>query len=503
MNASDAYSRLVAALREIAMLGSVSSVLGWDERVTLPARGATHRAEQASLIARLTHEQFTSPRMGEWLHAVESSEMVRNTESDAAVNVRETRRRYDRAVKLPGSLIEDLSRTEVLAQQAWAEAKGKSDYAIFKPWLTKTLELKKREAECIGYEKTPYDALLDAFEPHETTENLARVFAGLRGPLVELVGRIRESPRQAPVEILQRSYPIARQEALARFASRRIGYDFQAGRLDVSAHPFCTGIGPGDTRITTRYDEHYFSDAFFGVLHETGHALYCQGLPKEHFGTPLGEEVSLGIHESQSRLWENLVGRSRAFWTFFLPKTREAFPSALANVTDDQWLFAIHDVRPSLIRTESDETTYNLHIMLRFELEQAMMNGELDVDDIPGAWNGKMREYLGIVPSDDAAGCLQDIHWAGGAIGYFPTYTLGNLYASQFFEQARQDLGDLDAMFARGEFSPLLDWLRKNIHQHGQRYPAAELVRKVTGKDLSADAMMRHLRRNAEEYHGC
>jgi carboxypeptidase Taq len=328
------------------------------------------------------------------------------------------------------------------------------------------------------------------------------VFAALRGPLVELIGRITSSGRKAPVEILERKFPAAIQEKLSREAAGKIGFDFEAGRLDVSVHPFCSGLGPGDCRMTTRYDENYFGDAFFGVLHETGHGLYNQGLEGEHWGTPRGESISLGIHESQSRMWENLVGRSAAFWRFYFPKAKAAFGETLADVSEEQWVFAVNDVRPSLIRTESDEATYNLHILLRFELEQAMLSGDLSVADIPGAWNEKMKKYLGLTPPDDSKGCLQDVHWSGGAIGYFPTYTLGNLYAAQFFQQARKDLGDLDGQFARGEFSSLLSWLRENIHRHGRRYSARELVKKVTGRDLSWEPLMEHLKEKASRLYG-
>jgi len=326
------------------------------------------------------------------------------------------------------------------------------------------------------------------------------MFAGVRGPLVELVRKIVDAGRKPPIEILERKYPAAGQEKLSREASAAIGFDYEAGRLDVSLHPFCSGIGPGDTRMTTRYDENYFGDAFFGVLHETGHGLYDQGLDRTHFGTPRGDAVSLGIHESQSRMWENLVGRSRAFWKFFLPKARAVFGDTLKDVSDDDWYFAINDVRPSLIRTESDETTYNLHVLLRFELEEAMLRRDLSAADLPGAWTEKMNYYLGITPPDDAKGCLQDIHWSGGAIGYFPTYTLGNLYAAQFFEKARQDLGDLDAQFAAGNFKPLLDWLRTNVHRPGKAYRPRELVKRVTGKEPSAEALLRHLGKKAQLY---
>jgi carboxypeptidase Taq len=417
----------------------------------------------------------------------------------AAANVRETRRSYTQEVKIPESLVQEETKVAVMAQQAWAQARKDSDYAAFAPWLEKIIPLKLQRAKCLGFKATPYDALLDQFEPDETTANLNRVFESLRGPLIDLISKIKDSPNQTPSNILERSYPVTQQETLSREAAAAVGFDFQSGRLDVSVHPFCSGIGPGDTRMTTRYDEKHFNDAFFGVLHETGHGLYEQGQLAEHFGTPMGSAVSLGIHESQSRMWENLVGRSRSFWTFFLPRARVAFPEALANVSDEQWYRAVNDVRPGFIRVESDETTYNLHILIRFELEQALITGDLSVTDLPGAWNEKMQKYLGITPPNAALGVLQDIHWSGGAIGYFPTYTLGNLYAAQFFEAARKDLGDLDAQFAKGEFAPLLGWLRKNIHQHGKRYSAGQLAKNTTGKELSAEPLLRHLKAKAAE----
>jgi carboxypeptidase Taq len=315
------------------------------------------------------------------------------------------------------------------------------------------------------------------------------------------VGRIASSGKTAPVELFERNYGAAAQEAFAREAAAKVGFDFTAGRLDVSVHPFCTHLGPGDVRMTTRYNEGRFG-AFFGVLHETGHGLYSQGLDPAHFGTPRGTYVSLGIHESQSRLYENFVGRSRSFWEFFYPRAKQAFPQALGDVSMDAWLFANNDVRPGFIRVEADEATYNLHILLRFELELALTSGDLAPADVPGAWNERVRKYLGLTPPDDARGCLQDIHWSSGGIGYFPTYTLGNLYAAQFFEQAKRDLDDLDAQFARGEFGSLLTWLNENIHRHGRRYTARQLVKRVTGQDLSAEPLLNHLRRKASDFYG-
>ena len=501
-NADHTYEALVTAVKEISLLGTSASVLHWDQETYMPPKGAENRGNQVSLLARLAHEQFTDAKIGNLLGEVENSDQVKDPASDAAVNARELRRAYDRATKIPATLVAEISKTAVLGHHAWIDARKHADYGKFKPWLAKMLDLRKQEANCVGYQTVIYDALLDEYEPHETTANLVRVFESLRDPLIELVGKIKSSPRKAPVEILERHYPAAAQEFFARDAARAVGFDFDAGRLDVSVHPFCTDFSPLDVRMTTRYDESYFGDAFFGVLHETGHALYGQGLPVAHLGTPLGEPVSLGIHESQSRLWENLVGRSRAFWEHFYPKAQTIFAQQLKDVTPDQWYFAINDVRPSFIRTESDEATYNLHILLRFEMEQAMLSGDLGVDDVPGAWNERMQKYFGLTPPDDSKGCLQDTHWSGGALGYFPTYTLGNLYAAQFFEQARKDLGDLDAMFARGEFQPLLAWLRENIHRHGKRYTARELVNNITGRELSAEPLLNHLRQKASELYG-
>jgi carboxypeptidase Taq len=437
------------------------------------------------------------------LAAVESSELVRDPESDAAANARELRREYDRATKLPASLVEEMAKTAVLAQHAWVEARKQSQFKVFEPWLAKTVDLKKREAQCVGWKDHIYDALLDPYEPGETTANLRRVFDSLRDPLIELIGKVAASGKRAPTQVLEGNFPTHLQEKFGKLGAEAIGFDFDAGRLDTTVHPFCSGIAGGDTRITTRYNERSFIESFMGVLHETGHALYEQGLPKaEHFGEPIAEAISLGIHESQSRLWENLVGRRKSFWRFFLPKAREIFGASLRDVSERDWYWAINEIRPSLIRVESDEATYNLHILLRFELEQALVTNDVNVADLPDVWNERMKKYLGITPFDDARGCLQDIHWSLGSIGYFATYTLGNLYAAQFYEQAQKDLGDLDAMFERGEFKPLLGWLREKIHRHGRRYRASELVKRVTGKPLSAEPLLRHLRAKARELYG-
>jgi carboxypeptidase Taq len=320
------------------------------------------------------------------------------------------------------------------------------------------------------------------------------VFSSLRQELVPLVSAIRDSGRQPDVSLLTRNFPIDAQRSFSLTAAEAIGFDFAAGRLDEAAHPFCNSIGPGDCRMTTRYDAAHFPGAFFGTLHEAGHGIYEQGLSANDFGTALGQYASLGIHESQSRLWENFVGRSRPFWTHFFPQAQAVFPEALGGVAVDDFYAAINDVRPSYIRVEADEVTYNLHIMLRFELEQALITGQLSPADLPDAWNDAFSRDFGMTPPNDALGCLQDIHWSMGSIGYFPTYTLGNLCAAQLFETADRALGGLAEMFACGEFRPLKEWLNANIHSRGRQYAPSRLIEMVTSQPLSAAALLRHLR---------
>jgi len=496
------YEHLCRHAREIAMLTAMESALGWDERTMMPPEAAEYRAEQLTLLAGLIHQKRTDRRLGEWLGELAASPLAKDRHSDTGTTIRQLKRDYDKRVKLPQSLVEELARTASLAQHAWTTAREDDDFASFRPLLDKTFVLKRAQAEALGYDECPYDALLDDFEPAERTSNLRRVLAELRAALVPLVAEIAASTRRPDVSILARRYPVDRQEWFSRGAAAQVGFDFRRGRLDVTAHPFCTGLGPHDCRITTRYDENHFNCAFFGTLHEAGHGIYDQGLSSDQYGLPPGEAVSLGIHESQSRMWENLVGRSRAFWQHFFPMAQQTFPEALADERLDDFYFAINDVRPSLVRVEADEATYNLHILIRFELEQALLADDLSVADLPDAWNAKYVEYLGIQPPNDADGVLQDIHWSAGLLGYFPTYSLGNLYACQFFDQAQQDVGPLEPQFARGEFEPLREWLRDKIHSQGQRYSSAELVQKVTGKPLSHAPLVAHLRRKLAPLYG-
>jgi carboxypeptidase Taq len=488
------FDQLCAHVRETALLSTTAEVLAWDEQTMMPSAGAEYRAEQLTLLAGIVHQRSVDPRVGEWLGELAESPLAAEPHSDTGTTIRQLKRDYDKQVKLPQSLVEELARTASLAQHAWEKARADDEFAQFQPHLAKTYELKRAQAAALGYENTPYDALLDEYEPHETTATVAGVLAELRAALVPLVAEIAASNRKPDVDILARRYPVDAQDEFSRAASASIGFDYGRGRLDVTVHPFCTGLGPNDCRLTTRYDERWFNSAFFSALHEGGHGIYDQGLRSQWYALPPGEAVSLGIHESQSRMWENLVGRSRPFWEHFFPQAKKLFPEALGDISLDAFYFAINDVRPSLVRVEADEATYNLHILIRFELEQALLADDIPIADVPAAWDDKVQEYLGIRPPSAADGVLQDVHWSAGMVGYFPTYTLGNLYACQFFAQAERDLGGLAESFARGEFAPLTQWLRDMIHRHGQCYSAAELVQKVTGKPLSPEPLMTHLR---------
>jgi carboxypeptidase Taq len=496
------FDALCQHVRETALLQSIDSLLNWDERTYMPLEAGAYRAEQITYLSGLVHKRRTDPQIGQWLNKLLGSELAADRHSDTGATIHELKREYDKRVNLPQALVEELARAAVLGQQAWVKARHDNDFASFAPHLEKLYRLKREEAQAIGYTEHPYDALLDDYEPGAKTSHVSKVLADLRSELVPLVQAIAGAKRRPNTDILKRPVPVPTQETFGTAAANAIGFDFQRGRLDVTHHPFCSGMGPHDCRITTRYDENFFPSSFFGILHEAGHGIYDQGLRPDWYGLPPGTYVSLGIHESQSRMWENAVGRSRAFWSHFYPQLQKVCPASFQEVSLDDFYFAINAVQPSLIRVEADEATYNLHIIIRFELEQAILTGDLPIQDIPQAWNAKYRDYLGIEPPNDANGCLQDVHWSAALVGYFPTYSLGNLYAAQFFDQANRDLGGLDALFARGEFLPLRDWLREKIHARGQCYTASELAQVVTGRELSSASFMAYLRGKLEPLYG-
>jgi carboxypeptidase Taq len=477
-----AYEELMKRSREEALLASCAELLGWDEETYMPRAGAAHRANQLALLAGLLHARATDPRIGDLLAAVEGTSLVADPLSPAAVNVREARRVYNRQQRLPRRLVQEIARTATLAEQEWVAARDGNDFARFRPWLEKMFVLKRQQAEALDFED-PYDALLDEYEPGTRSKEIAALFDALTRELVPLAGALAATGRQPDVSILGRDYPLDRQRLFGEMVSAAMGFDFLGARIDTSPHPFCSSIGPGDCRITTRYSSQ-LSDGFFALLHEVGHGLYEQGLDDNHAGTPMGEAPSLGLHESQARLWENTVGRSRPFWEHFFPLARRFFPTALADVSLSSFYFAINSVQPSLNRVRADEVTYNLHILIRFQLERALLAGDLKTHDLPQAWNEAYHRYLGIRPANDAEGCLQDGHWGSGLIGYFPTYTLGNIYAAQLFTRVKEERSHLDRALEKGDFADLLGWLRDKVYRQGSRYPAVKLMEHVTGKGL-------------------
>jgi carboxypeptidase Taq len=502
MHPQAAYDELIRRTREEALLASCAELLGWDELTYMPRGGVEHRGNQLAYLAGLLHEKGTDPRLADLLAAVEGSDLVRDPLAPAAVNVRWIRWTFDRQTRLPRTLVEELARTTTLAQQAWASTFQDGNYRLFQPWLEKVVALKRQEAGALGYQENPYDALLDEYEPGATAGAIARLFKALRRELVPLVETIAGSGRRANIAILHREYPLDRQRIYGEAVAAALGFDFRNGRLDTTVHPFFGSIGPGDIRLTARFTGNNFSDGFFSTLHEVGHGLYEQGLDPEHQGTPMGNGPSLALHESQARLWENTVGRSRAFWRHFFPRVRQVFHETLPDVTLDDFYAAVNHVEPGCNRVRADEVTYNLHILVRFELEQALLTGDLQTADVPAAWNETYRRQLGVTVENDAEGCLQDGHWAAGMLGYFPTYTLGNLYAAQLFARAKKELGDLDREFARGEFGGLLDWLRAKVYRQGSRHAAVDLIQQVTGAPPDHRPLVQALRKKYGELYG-
>ncbi|MEA2030449.1 MAG: carboxypeptidase M32 [candidate division Zixibacteria bacterium] len=503
MSTQNSYDELIKRCREISLLASTGAILHWDQQTYMPHGAGAFRADQMVLLSNVTHSKFTDPKIGELISELEQSDMVKDKESPEAVNIRELRWQYDKQTKLPTDLVEEITKTTTLAHEKWAEARSKSDFKIFLPWFEKVIALEKKKAEAYGYEGEPYNALLDDYEPGATVDDVVDVFKDLRNELVDLLQKIQNAPKKPDFSIVEREYDVKLQNIFGESVAAALGFDFNTGRLDVTTHPFCTGIGVGDTRILTRYNPNRLNDALFGTMHEAGHGLYESGIDKAtHFGTPMGEAVSLGIHESQSRMWENQVGRSKSFWKYFFPQAQRLFKKSLSGVSLDDFYGAINNVTPSYIRVEADEATYNLHILLRFELERALLTGDLKPADVPGEWNSRFKKYFGIEVDKDANGCLQDVHWSAGLVGYFPTYTLGNLYSACFFDKAKQEMPDLYQQFERGDFLQLREWLREKIHVHGQRYRAGDLCKKVTGKPLDYKPLINYMTAKYSEIYG-
>lgn len=481
--------QIFALAREYAVIGSSEAVLGWDQETYLPPAAAAHRASQLSWLSAKAHELATSAA---WQRALEEAEAgAADGDFTLRANLREMRRTFDRATKLPVALVAREATACSLAKHAWADARKRADFAGFAPHLAGLLEIAREKAERWGYPDEPYDALLDGYERRTSTAAVAALFDSLRPELRRIAASAVEVSAAHAPGLPPGPYPICGQQRLNAQIAAALGFDFQAGRIDTTNHPFCTTLGPRDVRLTTRYDEADFTSSLFGVLHEAGHGLYEQGLPADDFGLPSGSPLSLGIHESQSRLWENHIGRSRAFWNRWYPVAQDCFPQ-LAGFPLENFLRYLWRAAFSPIRVDADEATYDLHILLRFGIERQMVNGSLAVADIPAAWNESFRELFGFCPADDREGCLQDIHWAMGGLGYFATYSLGNINAAQLHAAACSD-PQIAAACDQADYAPLLAWLRRSIHAHGATLDPAELITQATSAAPSPSAYLAHL----------
>ncbi|HSO26700.1 MAG TPA: carboxypeptidase M32 [Anaerolineales bacterium] len=479
-------------MAEIADLNFTAQVLGWDQQTYMPPGGAEARGHQLATVSSLSHIKFTSDEVGRLLEDLEPVAETLDPDSNDARLIEVTAREYKKAVKIPSALVAELARVSTVAQQVWEAARENNDFPSFQPHLQKLVDLRRQYAELFAPYDHVYDPLLDDFEPGLKTAEVQAIFGELRRQQVALIQAIADKP---PVDdsFLHLEFDEQKQWDFGVEVITRFGYDWKRGRQDRSVHPFTTNFGIDDVRITTRIHRDFLNTAIFGSMHETGHALYELGVDHALARTPLASGASLALHESQSRMWENLVGRSLPFWEYFYPRLQETFPSQLGNVDLHTFYKGINKVEPSLIRVEADEATYNLHIMLRLELEIALMEGRLAVADLPEAWNDRMENYLGIRPPNDSVGVLQDVHWSGGGFGYFPTYALGNLVSVQLWECINRDIPDLEDKIRKGEFGDLLAWLRRNIHQHGAKFKPQELVKKVTGSKIDPAPYMNYL----------
>ncbi|MEZ0386869.1 MAG: carboxypeptidase M32 [Verrucomicrobium sp.] len=498
------YDQLAQAARDVSLLYGASAVLGWDQETYMPAKGVEHRSRILAHLSGQAHEQFTSRRFRNLLEKAEGEIGIGSSGKGRAKaaaeysvvrsNLEQWRRELDRATKLPKKLVEENSQAVSLGQAAWAKARAASDFASFAPHLERLVGLSQEMASRWGGGNEPYDALLEQHERGATAQEIDKLFTALRPPLAKIAKEAvaRSEAEAPPVKAMLGNCPIEKQQILNREVAAAVGFDFEAGRIDTTSHPFCSGFGPGDVRLTTRYDERDFLSSLFGVLHETGHGLYDQGLPDSEWGLPSGSAVSLGIHESQSRLWENHVGRSRSFWEHWFPRAVSLFPH-LKKLTLDQFLLGVNRAEFSFIRVEADEATYDLHIMLRFAIERRLFTGDLKVSEIPDAWNAEFEASFGMTPSSDAKGCLQDIHWSMGGFGYFPTYTLGNLNAAQLYAAAMKQR-PIKKAADHAEYTPLLAWLRQNVHAAGSCLAPGQLMEHATGQSTVSAPYLKHLR---------
>jgi carboxypeptidase Taq len=500
---SENLTGLRARLAQLSDLQSAAALMHWDQQTMMPARGGEARAEALATLERITHDTFTSADTGRLLEAASVQlDGTRDPDSDDVRLLLVTNRRWEKARRVPGELAADLARAASVGQEAWVAARERSDFAAFAPYLERNLELTRRYVACFDGFDCAYDVLLDDYDPGMKTAEVAELFAALRTELVPLIAAIAERSAEVDDSYVHGQFPIDRQRRLVARVLTGMGFDPSGWRMDDAVHPFATGISSSDVRITTRWDETYFPSALYGAMHECGHGLYEAGIDPALQRTPLGHGESLSLHESQSRMWENMVGRGAAFCRFLAPRVAETFPESLSDLDAKTLYRAVNRVEPSFIRVEADEATYSLHIVLRFELEQELIEGRLAVKDLPEAWNDRVKRYLGLEVRDDADGVLQDVHWSAGLIGYFPTYALGNLVAGALWQRASADLPGLDGQVAAGELAPLREWLREHVHRHGAKFTTRELLTRVTGEPLSVGPFVGYLKAKLEEIYG-
>ena len=488
------FKRVVDLTRDTAKLETTIALLEWDDHTYLPSGGSAYRAEQITFLSGLIHQRRTSPQLGQWLEELAASPLAFDRQTPEGASIAGWLRDYRRQVRLPQELVEATARATTLGQQAWVTARAADRWSDFRPHLAEIINLRRQEAQLLSDDGELYDALLDQYEEGARSQNITTMFAELRDELVALLHELHDAPSKPSGSSWRSSIPLAQQREASHWIAAQIGYDFERGRLDETAHPFCTTLGPNDCRILTRYDVANFPSGFYSTLHEAGHGLYEQGLPVDWFGMPPGAAASLGVHESQSRLWENFIGRSAPFWRWCFPLLKTRFGTSWNELDASQLFRDANLVEPSLVRVEADEVTYNLHILIRFELEQELITGRLAIDDAPQAWNDRYERYLGIRPHNDRDGILQDVHWSAGLVGYFPTYTLGNLYAAQLMVALENDLGNVPVLLERGEFAGVLQWLRDKIHCEGRSLPPDQLIQRTTGKPISAQPLVAYLR---------
>ena len=491
---ADHQEQLREHLATLVDLRNIGQLLGWDQQTMMPPRGAAARAESLATVGRLSHEMFVSAETGRLLEAAARELNGRSDDSDESRLVVVTQRDWEKARKVPSQLAADIARAGSIGQEAWVHARANSDFEAFVPYLSENLELARRYVDCFEHFDCPYDALLDDYDPGMTTAEVGRLFDELKAELVPMIATLTANQDKVDDSCLHGRFPVDDQRLLVEDVVALMGFDRQGWRIDDAVHPFATGFGSGDVRITTRWDEMFFASGLYGAMHECGHGLYEEGIADSLQRTPLGHADSLALHESQSRMWENMVGRSRAFSDVLAPKIAARFPSAAASLHPDTLYRAVNKTTPSFIRVEADEATYGLHVVLRFEIEQELIEGRLAVKDLPEAWNARVKEYFGLDVPDDAHGVLQDVHWSSGSIGYFPTYALGNLIAGQVWERAHVDTPALQEQIAAGELAPLREWLREHVHRHGAKFTTGELLERVVGSPIAVGPFIAYLK---------